>query len=88
MKLSSFFVAVVAFCFFMTVGVMWEFVEFSADMLFGMDMQKDMVVHEIHSIMLDPAGGQTPYTIKDIHQVVIDGQEMELDGCLDIGLIP
>ncbi len=86
MKLSPFFIAVVAFCFSMTVGVMWEFAEFGADMLFGMDMQKDTVVHEIHSVMLDPAGGQTPYAIEDIHQVVIDGQEMELDGYLDIGL--
>lgn len=55
-KLSPFFVAVVAFCFSMTVGVMWEFGEFGADMLFGVDMQKDSVVHEIHSVMLDPAG--------------------------------
>lgn len=42
--------AVVAFCFSMTVGVMWEFIEFSADMAFGLDMQKDTVLHEIHSI--------------------------------------
>lgn len=86
-KLSPFFVAVVAFCFSMIVGVVWEFVEFGADMMFGLDMQKDTVVHEIHSIMLDPEGGQTPYTIESIHQVIVDGQEMELDGYLDIGLI-
>lgn len=87
MTLSPFFVAVVAFCFSMTVGVIWEFAEFGADQIFGVDMQKDTVVHEIHSIMLDPEKGQTPYTISDIHQVVVDGQEMELDGYLDIGLI-
>lgn len=87
MRLSPFFIAVVAFCFSMTVGVMWEFIEFSTDMAFGLDMQKDTVVHEIHSIMLDPEGGQTPYAIENIHQVVVDGQEMELEGYLDIGLI-
>lgn len=87
MNLSPFFVAVVAFCFSMTVGVIWEFVEFGADMIFGWDMQKDTVVHEISSIMLDPEGGMTVYSINDIHQVVVDGKELGVDGYLDIGLI-
>ena len=40
-KLSPIFVAIVAFCFSMTIGVLWEFFEFGMDMLFHTDMQKD-----------------------------------------------
>ena len=29
----------------MTVGVLWEFFEFSMDYLFHMDMQKDTIIH-------------------------------------------
>lgn len=39
-NMSPFFVAFVAFCFSMTVGVVWEFFEFGMDQIFGMDMQK------------------------------------------------
>ena len=38
--LSPFFVAYFAFCFAVQVGVIWEIYEFSADGLFGTDMQK------------------------------------------------
>lgn len=86
-RLSPFFVAVVAFCFSMTVGVVWEFFEFGMDMLFGLDMQKDTIVHTISSIALDPAGGMTPYVIDNIQQVMINGQDLGISGYLDIGLI-
>ena len=36
--LSPFFLALVAFCFSMTIGVMWEFFEFAMDFFFHMDM--------------------------------------------------
>ena len=52
--LSPFFLALLAFCFSMTIGVLWEFFEFFMDNFFGMDMQKDTVVHAIHSVTLDP----------------------------------
>ncbi len=38
-QLSPIYVAVAAFCFSMTVGVLWEFFEFGMDRLFLMDMQ-------------------------------------------------
>ena len=53
-KLSPVFLALVAFCFSMTVGVLWEFFEFSMDYLFHMDMQKDTVIHAFASVTLDP----------------------------------
>lgn len=40
MNLTPLLLAIVSFCFSMTVGVMWEFVEFSADHIFQLDMQK------------------------------------------------
>ena len=36
-KMSPYFVAFFAFCFSMTVGVLWEFFEFSMDQFFGLD---------------------------------------------------
>ena len=49
--------AIVAFCFSMTIGVLWEFFECTMDQLFLLDMQKDAVVQNISSVMLDPTGG-------------------------------
>lgn len=89
--LSPLFLALVAFCFSMTVGVLWEFFEFSMDYLFQLDMQKDTVVHTIGSILLDPTGGNRPIALKDITDVVVvqaDGTRtaLNLGGYLDIGL--
>ena len=39
-KLSPFFVVMFAFCFAVTMGVFWEFFEFSADRILGTNMQK------------------------------------------------
>ena len=60
------YVALVAFCFSMTVGVLWEFFEFGMDRLFQMDMQKDTVVNSITSVMLDPTNSNIPVTIDGI----------------------
>ena len=61
-QLSPIYVALVAFCFSMTIGVLWEFFEFSVDRLFHMDMQKDTIVHTISSVMLDPTNKNIPIT--------------------------
>jgi hypothetical protein len=85
--LSPVFIVLTAFCFSMTVGVFWEFIEFSADQLWGVDMQKDTVVHDISSVLLDPDGGNRPYSIDDITSTVVNGEELPIDGYLDIGLL-
>ena len=85
-RLSPVYLAVVAFCFSMTVGVLWEFFEFGMDRLFHMDMQKDTVVQSITSVMLDPTNRNIPVTIGGIHSVAVNGQELGFDGYLDIGL--
>ena len=86
LSLSPVFMAIVAFCFSMTVGVLWEFFEFGMDRLFMMDMQKDTVVNAITSVMLDPTNSNIPVTIDGITSVTINGQELGLGGYLDIGL--
>ena len=85
-QLSPIYVALAAFCFSMTVGVLWEFFEFSMDRLFHMDMQKDTVVNSITSVMLDPTNSNIPVTIDGITSVTVNGQELGFGGYLDIGL--
>ena len=85
-QLSPIYVALVAFCFSMTVGVLWEFFEFGMDRLFHMDMQKDTVVNSITSVMLDPTNKNIPITIDSITSVTVNGQELGFGGYLDIGL--
>ncbi|MBQ7859210.1 MAG: hypothetical protein IJ347_03625 [Faecalibacterium sp.] len=86
-QLNPFFMAVVAFCFSMTIGVLWEFFEFGMDWFFQFDMQKDTVVHTISSVLLDPAGGNARGQITDITEVLVNGHPLGLGGYLDIGLI-
>lgn len=85
-RLSPAFLAIVAFCFSMTIGVIWEFFEWGMDMFFGLDMQKDTILHSINSVMLDPAGGNHPTAIMGITEVTVNGHELGLGGYVDIGL--
>lgn len=86
-NLSPLFTAIVAFCFSMTIGVLWEFFEFGMDLIGGYDMQKDTVIHMIRSVTLDPAGHNVPYVLDGITETVVNGKELGLGGYLDIGLI-
>ncbi len=86
-ELSPIYVVLVAFCFSMTVGVLWEFFEFGSDMLLHTDMQKDTVVHSITSVMLDPANSNKAITVDGITDVMVNGESLGLGGYLDIGLI-
>lgn len=85
-ELPPIYVALAAFCFSMTVGVLWEFFEFGMDRIFHMDMQKDTVVSSITSVMLDPTNKNIPVTIDGITSVTVNGQELGFGGYLDIGL--
>lgn len=84
--LSPVYVALAAFCFSMTIGVLWEFFEFGMDRLFHMDMQKDTIVHTISSVMLDPTNSNIPITIDGITSVAVNGRDLGFTGYLDIGL--
>ena len=87
-KLSPLFLAIVAFCFSMTVGVLWEFFEFGADQFLGTDMQKDFVVQQINSVSLNPSG-LNEVVHMPIESVEINGEDWTEfpGGYLDIGLI-
>ena len=87
-KLSPLFLAIVAFCFSMTVGVLWEFFEFAADTYLHMDMQKDWIVHEINSVMFNPDGLNVVEHVK-IDSLIVNGEDWiaKYGGYIDIGLI-
>lgn len=82
--LNGFLAAAIGFS--MTIGVIWEFFEFGMDLFFGLDMQKDTILNQITSVMLDPAGGNHPVRISGITSVAVNGQELGFSGYLDIGL--
>ena len=86
LSLSPLFVALVSFCFSMSIGVLWEFFEFGADVLFLTDMQKDTVVTNISSVLLNPEPINKSIIIKDITETVVNGQSLGINGYLDIGL--
>lgn len=91
LSLSPVYMAIAAFCFSMTIGVLWEFFECTMDQFFLLDMQKDTVVNVISSVNLDPTGGNTPIAIKGITDViVVCGEEqipLGVGGYLDIGIL-
>ena len=91
LSLSPVFMAIVAFCFSMTIGVLWEFFEFAMDQIFLMDMQKDMVVNAFSSVALDPEQANRAIAIRNITDVIVvsNGEHIPLGlgGYLDIGLL-
>ena len=86
-QLSPLFMAIVAFCFSMTIGVIWEFFEFAMDTFAGLDMQKDTIINHITSVTLDPTKTNVPITIDGIKEVIINGKALGVGGYIDIGLI-
>lgn len=91
MMLSPAYMAVAAFCFSMTIGVLWEFFEWGMDCVFATDMQKDVVLQRISSVALHPDGRNIPVVFEDISDMALifaDGtqQTLHLGGYLDMGL--
>lgn len=90
-SLSPIYLVIVAFCFSMTIGILWEFFEFTADNVFKTDMQKDRIVKSISSVELNPNKENNPIKINDIEKTQIhskDGTITTIDnGYLDIGII-
>lgn len=86
-NLSPLYLCVVAFCFSMTIGVIWEFAEFGMDQVFLMDHQRDTVVTTVNSRLLDTSVFGASQTVNDIQEVAINGQAVDVGGYIDIGLI-
>lgn len=91
MNLSPFYLCLVAFCFSMTIGVLWEFFEYGCDKFLNVDMQKDTVIQKISSVALNPDGENKAVVVDDIGKTIIynnDGDVLQIidNGYLDIGL--
>ncbi len=92
-KMKPIFVALVAFCFSMTIGVLWEFIEYGIDVTIKTDMQKDKIVSVVSSVSLNEEKKNSAVTIKDITETDIHGKVngqntiVKVDGgYLDLGL--
>ena len=93
-RLSPLFLTLLAFCFSMTVGVFWEFIEYGGDILMGKDMQKDAILQEFHTIKVenktDKENTGYVHTFEDIGRMELYDSEGNLmtsvNGYLDIGL--
>ena len=93
LKMSPIFVALVAFCFSMTIGVIWEFFEYGSDNFTRTDMQKDRITSSISSVLINETGKNIPIKIDNIQESIIkyeeNGEMKEFvinGGNLDIGL--
>ena len=93
LKMSPLFVALVAFCFSMTIGILWEFFEYGSDVFFKTDMQKDRITSSIASVEINESRKNIPIKINNIEKEVISyyengelKQRVIEGGHLDIGL--
>lgn len=90
-SLSPLYVVIVAFCFSMTIGILWEFCEFTVDGIFKTDMQKDRIVQSISSVELNPNRENNPVKVNDIEKTEIYSKDGTIttikNGYLDIGII-
>lgn len=89
--LSPVFVAFVAFCFSMTVGILWEFFEFGMDVFTSTDMQKDRLITDFSSVLLNPSGINDPIIVDGIERTVVtlgNGENVVIEGgYIDVGII-
>ena len=89
--LSPVFVAFVAFCFSMTIGILWEFFEFGMDIFTSTDMQKDRLITNFASVLLNPSGINDPIIVDGIEKTVVtlgNGETIAIEGgYIDIGII-
>ena len=90
-RLSPLYLALVAFCFSMTIGVLWEFFECAMDQFFREDMQKEFILRAFTSVTLDPDGVGNKVRVADITRTVIQtasGRDYVIEGgYLDVGLL-
>lgn len=90
-NLSPLYLCIVAFCFSMTIGVLWEFFEYGSDKLFKLDMQKDSIVSWISTVELNQSNENKAIIVENIDKTVMynkNGHELAVinGGYLDIGI--
>ena len=89
--MSPAFAALVAFSFSMSIGVLWEFGEYTVDNYLLKDMQKDKIVEKFQSVKINPDGVNIPVIVENITKTEIYADNgnniIEIEGgYLDIGL--
>jgi hypothetical protein len=92
MNMTPSFVALVACCFSVTIGVLWEFGEFAVDEYLNKDMQKDRIIHKISSVKINPDGLNNPVVIDSIDETIIYSNHHQNEtiipgGYLELGVI-
>lgn len=55
-ELSPFFISMFAFCFAISLGVIWEMFEFFMDGFFGLNMQKSGLIDTMWDLIVDSGG--------------------------------
>lgn len=91
-KIYPFLITFLGFCFSITVGFMWEILEYSVDKVLIQDNQRDYLVNEIASYKFSKNGLKTE-RIYNIYETIIYYKEKDMvktlkinDGYLDIGI--
>ena len=88
--LSPAYMALVAFCFAMTIGVLWEFFEFGMDVVFRKDMQNDELISRFTTIGPALSADGDDFFVTNIVKTIVETIEGETyvieGGYYDIGL--
>ncbi len=88
--LSPAYMALVAFCFAMTIGVLWEFFEFGMDVVFRKDMQNDELISRFTTIGPALSADGDDFFVTNVVKTIVEtikGETYVIEGgYYDIGL--
>lgn len=87
-SLSPIYVTIASLCFSITILCFWEVIEYSTDLIFKTDMQKDTIITKVNSVTLNSNQENKPVCI-EINSLEVNGKDWieEYGGYIDIGLI-
>lgn len=87
LSLDPKYLVLFGFCFSMTTGAVWEIFEYSMDRIFKLDMQKDTIITEINSVVLNEDNKNQAKSIK-VEELTVNGEDyiQKYGGYIDIGL--
>lgn len=84
-KISYMFAALFGILVSISIAVVWEIFEYSCDVFLHSDMQADTIVSTIITKINRTDGSTDIY--ENITETLVNGQDMQIKGYLDIGLI-
>ena len=70
-QLSPVYMALTAFCFSMTIGVLWEFFEFAADRWLLLDIAEGHILQQISTVELDATRSNIPIVVSGIQDTIL-----------------